>query len=363
MFNADGSIKFFNILAGNETIGRFAPTPVDLYLSNTTLNGSYEATNSITVEENVTVAGPTTLKAGNSIDLKPGFTAPSGSDFTAQIGTVPNTPKRFYYLKDHLGSIRVVVNETGNIVNSDDYDPWGMILNGRSTIVAYNNAKYKFIGKERDKETGYDYFGARYYDSRIGRWMQVEPLYKKHLEWNPYNYVLDNPLSLIDPDGKQIAPSNINFGMPITLPSSWEEVKMRVYAFIGISVTTAAIYYTPGAITGVVGWWFRNPVQANEISSGVMENLSNAPTGVGTVANLGKTYGKLGTVVGKEGMAFENVLIEGHGLEKMSRGISENLLKEIVENPTVKLRQENKLVFITEKGAAVIDPNNKNKLV
>ena len=180
MFNANNTLQFFNVLAGNETIGIFAPTPVDLYFSNTTLSGTYEAANSITVENNVTVIGPTILKAGNTINLKPGFTAPGGIDFTAKIGTVTNTPKRFYYLKDHLGSIRVVVNETGEIVSSDDYYPFGMILNGRSTNTAYTNAKYKFTSKERDVETGYDYFaclpkserrrqGARYYDSRIGR--------------------------------------------------------------------------------------------------------------------------------------------------------------------------------------------------
>jgi hypothetical protein len=55
VFSADGSIKFFNINAGNVTIGRYALTPLDLYLSNTTLNGTYEATNSITVGNNVTV--------------------------------------------------------------------------------------------------------------------------------------------------------------------------------------------------------------------------------------------------------------------------------------------------------------------
>ena len=204
VFNADGSIKFFNINSGKETIGRFAPTPVDLYLSNTTLSGTYEATNSITVEDNVTVSGTTTLKAGNNILLKPGFHAPSGIDFTAKIGSVTNTIKRYYYLKDHLGSIRVVVDETGNIVSSDDYDPWGMILNGRSTNGSYLLAKYKFTGKERDTETGYDYFGARYYDSRIGRWLQVDPLSEKYFGWSPYNYTLNNPLKYFDPDGNEI---------------------------------------------------------------------------------------------------------------------------------------------------------------
>ncbi|HEU0228231.1 MAG TPA: RHS repeat-associated core domain-containing protein, partial [Arachidicoccus soli] len=260
---------------------------VDLYLSNTTLNGSYEATNSITMEENVTVAGPTTLKAGNSIDLKPGFTASYGSEFTAKIGTVTNTAKHFYYLKDHLGSIRVVVDETGDIASYTDYDPWGMTLEGRSDDIGYLNAKYKFTSKEKDVETGYDYFGARYYDSRVARWMQVDPLYEKHPDFSPYNYVLNNPLKLIDPDGKQVAHWNISIGMPMTLSRSWEELKIRSIAFLGMMATAAAVYYAPEAIAGVAGWWMRNPVRANELASGLMENISNAPTGVGTGIHVG----------------------------------------------------------------------------
>ena len=363
VFNASGVVKFFNINSGSEIIGRFIPgAPTDLYFSNTTLSGTYEAANSITVENNVTVIGPTILKAGNTINLKPGFTAPGGIDFTAKIGTVTNTPKRFYYLKDHLGSIRVVVNETGEIVSSDDYYPFGMILNGRSTNTAYTNAKYKFTSKERDVETGYDYFGARYYDSRIGRWLQVDQLFEKHPDFSPYNYVLNNPLKLIDPDGKQVSPWSL--GMPMTLPRSLEELKIRTIAFFGMMAVSAAVYYTPEVVAGVAGWWMRNPVRANELATGLMENISNAPTGVGTVANLGKTYGKLGTVIGKEGKAFEKVLIEGHGAEMMSeRGVSKNLLREILESPEVKLQQGSKEIFITGKGAAVIDPSNKNKLV
>jgi RHS repeat-associated protein len=173
-------------------------------LSNTTLSGNYEATNSITVEDNVTVTGTVTLKAGNNIDLKPNFHAANGSNFTSMIVTVANTPKRYYYLKDHLGSIRVIVDEVGNIVRSDDYDPWGMILEGRSTDNNYHNAKYKFTGKERDVETGYLYFGARYYDSRIGRWLAIDPLFKKYPGLSPYAYTLNNPVRFIDLEGKQV---------------------------------------------------------------------------------------------------------------------------------------------------------------
>jgi len=77
------------------------------------------------------------------------------------------------------------------------------------TYDAGTTQKYKFTGKERDVETagdgvtGYDYFGARYYDSRIANWNSVDPMLSKHYDWSPYDYVLRNPLGLIDPEGKQ----------------------------------------------------------------------------------------------------------------------------------------------------------------
>jgi RHS repeat-associated protein len=64
-------------------------------------------------------------------------------------------------------------------------------------------------GKERDTESGLDYFGARYYASSMGRFMSPDPgkINPKHLmnpqKWNKYAYVLNNPLSLIDPDGME----------------------------------------------------------------------------------------------------------------------------------------------------------------
>ena len=61
--------------------------------------------------------------------------------------------------------------------------------------------KYDFTGKERDQETSYDYFGARYYDSRIGRWGGVEPLLDNNISFTPYNYCRNNPVILIDPNG------------------------------------------------------------------------------------------------------------------------------------------------------------------
>lgn len=64
--------------------------------------------------------------------------------------------------------------------------------------------KYKFTGKERDVETGYDYFGARQYDTDIERWLQVDPMADKYSGWIPYNYCLNNPVNVIDPNGDTV---------------------------------------------------------------------------------------------------------------------------------------------------------------
>ena len=78
---------------------------------------------------------------------------------------------KYFYLKDHLGSIRAVINQNNELVEAQDYDLWGHIARTWDST----SADYKFTGKERDKESSYDYFGARYYDSRVGRWGGVEP--------------------------------------------------------------------------------------------------------------------------------------------------------------------------------------------
>jgi len=114
----------------------------------------------------------------------------------------------YYYLSDHLGSSNVVTDATGTIQNESDYYPFG-----GEAVVAGNlsNQHYKFTGKERDTESGNDYFGARYYGSSMGRFMspdwsaKVEPVPYSKLDYpqtlNLYAYMLNNPLGGVDADG------------------------------------------------------------------------------------------------------------------------------------------------------------------
>jgi len=105
-----------------------------------------------------------------------------------------------YYIKDHLGNTRVVLDNTGGVKAIYDYYPFGLSLR---SVVADEDARYKFTGKELDKEGELDwyYFGARYYDPEVGRWLSVDPLSADFPSWSPYNYVFNNPLRLTDPTG------------------------------------------------------------------------------------------------------------------------------------------------------------------
>ena len=66
------------------------------------------------------------------------------------------------------------------------------------------NAPYTFSGKEKDAETGYGYFGARYNDSGLSIWLSVDPMSDKYPSMSPYNYCANNPVILVDPDGRDI---------------------------------------------------------------------------------------------------------------------------------------------------------------
>ena len=64
---------------------------------------------------------------------------------------------------------------------------------------------FVFTGKERDEETGYGYFGARYMDhEQTTMWLSVDPMSYKYPSISPYNYCMWNPVKLIDPDGREI---------------------------------------------------------------------------------------------------------------------------------------------------------------
>lgn len=108
----------------------------------------------------------------------------------------------YYYLTDHQGNNRVVINTSGASIQRNHYYPFGTAF-AENTVAEQGKQPYKYNGKELDQMHGvnlYDY-SARYYESAIGRFTSVDPLAEKYYSISPYAYVANNPLKFIDPTG------------------------------------------------------------------------------------------------------------------------------------------------------------------
>lgn len=107
----------------------------------------------------------------------------------------------WWYHPDHLGSSSYLTDYTGTPSHYYNYLPFGEEMVSQNTS-SYNNV-YRFSGKELDEETGLSYFGARYYNPKWSIWLSVDPLAEKFPAWSPYNFVFNNPIRFIDPDGME----------------------------------------------------------------------------------------------------------------------------------------------------------------
>jgi len=80
--------------------------------------------------------------------------------------------------------------------------PFGEEMAAQHSTTAEFSSRYKFNAKELDQETGWYYYGARYYDPSVSQWLSVDPLAYKMPSWSPYSYTFNNPVRFIDPDGR-----------------------------------------------------------------------------------------------------------------------------------------------------------------
>ncbi|MEZ7764247.1 RHS repeat-associated core domain-containing protein [Prevotella nigrescens] len=125
-------------------------------------------------------------------------------DPQAGYGYIPNDTTKeetFFYHSDHLGSTSYITDDKANITQYDAYLPYGELLVDEHS--SSEELPYKFNGKEMDEETGLYYYGARYMDPKISMWLGVDPMIEKYPEISPYIYCHNNPIVLIDPDGRQ----------------------------------------------------------------------------------------------------------------------------------------------------------------
>ncbi|MBP3533958.1 MAG: RHS repeat-associated core domain-containing protein [Alistipes sp.] len=110
-----------------------------------------------------------------------------------------------YYLTDHLGSTRAIVNKYGQTVEATfDYTPFGVQI--VDSQMPTNSTEYRFSGKELQNISDYEIydFGARQYFPKYAIWSSVDPLSETYYPITPYAYCANNPIKYIDPDGRKL---------------------------------------------------------------------------------------------------------------------------------------------------------------
>jgi RHS repeat-associated protein len=95
--------------------------------------------------------------------------------------------KQYWYHSDHLGSAQLITNIEGEEYERIEYTPYGELWVERTSAASNIDIPYRFTGKERDKETGLYYYGARYLDPKFSRWLSPDPALSDYIPGAPVN--------------------------------------------------------------------------------------------------------------------------------------------------------------------------------
>jgi RHS repeat-associated protein len=197
-----------------------------------------------------------------------------------------------YYFSDHLKTASVITDSVGNIKSESDYYPWG----GELQFTNNDSNHYKFTGKERDSETGLDYFGARYYSNALARFVsadwsaQAEPVpyadFTNPQTLNLYRYP-SNPETYPDRDGHQ----SLDAQRQAAVRKAWKQEQARVARGERGTVKWTAAQKTELLQTGKVSGFQGHHINSVKGSPHLAGEPNNIEFVKGRAANLAKHGG------------------------------------------------------------------------
>ncbi|MBL7157320.1 MAG: hypothetical protein ISS92_04045 [Candidatus Omnitrophica bacterium] len=211
-----------------------------------------------------------------------------GSTRVCSVETEDEIDHIYYYHQDHIGSSNVITDETGAVINILEYTPYGLISRNTGN---YSTDK-RFTGKIYDKSSALYYYGARYYDPELGRFISADPTIQRPYDpqdFNRYSYCRNNPVRYIDPTGL----------------SWWSAFWNFVAGFFGAVVTVIVTAVTGGNIA--LGMAAGGAV-AGAILGGVSGGWGGALKGAAIGFGIGLA---VGTGVGVFGPAFGTAVALG----------------------------------------------------
>jgi RHS repeat-associated protein len=221
-----------------------------------------------------------------------------------------------YLTADHLGSTRLVTDGSQKPVHRFDYMPFGQDLSayGNRNLVASYRAlgvpAQEFTGKERDVETGLDYFGARYFSAAQGRFTSPDPIHimpQKLLDpqqWNMFAYVRNNPLRLVDPTGMYVCNASKNEC------KAFEKARQKDLKSKNSAVHNAAVGYGDAGKDNGVTVRFGDPGDGNNGNTTTQlkyyQKTNTWQAAADVVIKTGLSGNALQATVGHEGVHIEN---------------------------------------------------------
>jgi RHS repeat-associated protein len=151
-----------------------------------------------------------------------------------------------YYVTDHLGSTRKVVDSNNNVKETINYYPFGseMRMQDPAQMAGDTWQPYRFTGKELDKQNGLNWydFGARWYDvAGVPMWTSVDPLAEKYYNVSPYAYCAGDPVNKFDPDGKAVETAWDFFNVGLDVTSCLSNVKNGNYTSAAVDAGAAVV--------------------------------------------------------------------------------------------------------------------------
>lgn len=209
----------------------------------------------------------------------------------------------YYYLKDHLGDIKMILDEGGTPQVWNDYYPFGETMPGRSVFNAGPDPRYQYVSKEFDTEAGTLHFGQRDYDPWAGFFHSVDRFADKYPWQSPYSYALDNPELFVDINGDSVVTiSGQQWIQPTQVtvtPQNQERVTIAIPEILGLGNLAMAQgaasleakeetnAFFGGIFKGI--WTASDYVSEASNNAAALEVLATAPTGFTSDVGLPET--------------------------------------------------------------------------
>ena len=214
--------------------------------------------------------------------------------------------KYHYYLKDHQGNNRVVINQSGTVEETNHYYPFGGVFASSGNV-----QPYKYNGKELDAKKGlnwYDY-GARHYDAALGRFTTNDRFAEKYHSMSPYQYGANNPVKNVDVNGDSIVVLNYTSGEHLGLLIQNSSNRWEYYSFNGDKIynsTEGSLGGGPQDNKGELSW----PTPQAFLDSEYNQNTYKEDLESGKVNGYGYQEGYLIPTTEKQDRIIKNTFLE-----------------------------------------------------